>query len=80
MKKYQLCYQNPGKKLFDSGVIIPTKLRFYNECNDSKMCDKCNFQINEKKEFEANLNELKKHPPIEVGYMLPYYIKNKMIY
>ena len=38
------------------------------------MCDKCNNQINENKEFEANLNELKRHPPIEFGHMLPYYI------
>ena len=38
------------------------------------MCFKCNNQINENKEFEANLNELKRHPPNEFGYMLPYYI------
>ena len=43
------------KKSFDSGLIIPTKLRFCNECNDRYMCDKCNNQINENKEFEANL-------------------------
>ena len=47
------------KKLFDSGIIIPTKMRFCNECNDRKMCNKCNNQINENKEIAANLNELK---------------------
>ena len=49
-------------------------MRFCNECNDNKMCIKCNNQINENKEFEANLNELKRQPPNEFGYMLPYYI------
>ena len=42
------------KKSFDSGIIIPTKMRFCNESNDRKMCDKCNNQITENKEFEAN--------------------------
>ena len=61
------------KKSFDSGIIIPTKMRFCNECNDNKTCVKCNNHINENKEFEANLNELKRHPPKKHGYMLPYY-------
>ena len=61
------------KKSFDSGMIIPTKMKFRNECNVKKMCDKCNNQINENKEFEANLNKLKRQPPNEFGYMLPYY-------
>ena len=62
------------KKSFDSGIIKPPKRRFCNEYNDRKMCDKCNNQINENKEFEANLNEIKRHPPNEFGHMLPYYI------
>ena len=61
------------KKSFDNGVIIPKKMRFCKKCNDIKMCDICNNQINENKEFEANLNELKRHPPNEHGYMLPCY-------
>ena len=48
-------------------------MRFCNECNDKKMCNKCNNQSNENKEFEANLNELKRHPANDFGYMLPYY-------
>ena len=48
-------------------------MRFCNECNDKKLCNKCNYQINENKEFEANLNELKRQPPNDFGYMLPYY-------
>ena len=37
------------------------------------MCNKCNYQINENKEFEDKLNELKRHPPNDFGFMLPYY-------
>ena len=37
------------------------------------MCSKCNNKINENKEFEANINEPKRHPPSEFGHMLPYY-------
>ena len=50
-------------------------MRFCNECNDKKLCNKCNYHINENKEFEANLNELKRHPPNDFGYMLPFYEK-----
>ena len=59
------------KKSFDSGLIIPKTMRFCNECNDKNMCNKCSYGINGNKEFEANLNELKTHPPDGVGYMLP---------
>ena len=62
------------KKSFDSGIIIPTKMRFFNECAGKKMCNKCNYQISENKEFEVNLNELKRHPPNDFGHMLPFYI------
>ena len=61
------------KKSFDSGIIIPTKMRFCNECNDNKMCVKCNNHIIENKEFEANLNLLKRNALNEFGHMLPYY-------
>ena len=37
------------------------------------MCDSCNNQINENKEFEANLNLLKRDEPNDFGHMLPYY-------
>ena len=62
-------------KSFDSVIIIPTKMRFCNECNDKKMCNKCNNQINENKKFEANINELKRHQPNDFGHMLLYYKK-----
>ena len=38
------------------------------------MCDSCNNQINENKEFEANLNLLKRDVPNKFGHMLPYYV------
>ena len=60
------------KKSFDSGLIIPTRMRFCDKCDDIKMCNKCNNQINENKEFEANMNLLKRNVPNEFGYMLPY--------
>ena len=60
-------------KSFDNGVIIPKKMRFCNKCNDKKLCDRCNNQINENKEIEANLNEIKRRPPNKDGYMLAYY-------
>ena len=37
------------KRLFDSGIIIPTKIRFCNERDDKNVCNKCNNQLNEKK-------------------------------
>ena len=37
------------------------------------MCKKSNNQVDENKEFDAKLNELKRHPPIEFGQMLPYF-------
>ena len=62
------------KKSFESGIIIPKKMRFCNDCNDEILCTKCKNQINENKEFEANLNLLKRKTPNEFGHMLPYYI------
>ena len=49
-------------------------MRFCKECYDKKMCNNCNNQINEIKEIEANLNEIKRHPPNHFGHMLPYFI------
>ena len=72
-KKISAMLPRSWKKSFDSGIMIPTKTRFCNECNDNKMCIKCNNQINENKKFEANLNLLKRKAPNEFGYMLPCY-------
>ena len=61
------------KNSFNNGIVIPTKMRHCNESKDGILCTKCNNHINENKEFEANLNELKRHPPYEFGYMLLYF-------
>ena len=71
-KKISAMLPRSWKKSFNTGVIIPEKMRFCNECNDKNVCNKCNNQINEIKEFEVNLNELKRHPPNEFGHMLPF--------
>ena len=37
------------------------------------LCTTRNNEVNENKEFEANLNLLKRQAPNEFGHMLPYY-------
>ena len=61
------------KKSFNNGIIIPTKMRRCDICHDKLLCENCNNQVNENKEFEANLNLLTRNSPSEFGYMLPYY-------
>ena len=72
-KKISAMLPRSWKKSFDNEVIIPKKMRFCKKCNNIKMCDSCNNQINENKEFEANLNLLKRDEPNNFGHMLPYY-------
>ena len=72
-KKKSAMLPRSWKKLFDSGIIIPAKMRFCNECNDKKLCDNCKYQDKENKEFSANRNELKREAPNKYGHMLPYY-------
>ena len=57
---------------FDNGIVIPTKMRQCNECKDGILCATCNNEINENKEFKANLNEIKRHRPNEIGHSLPF--------
>ena len=72
-KKVSALLPKSWKKSFDSGIIIPTKVRLFNECDDKNLCIKCNNKINENKKLELNLNELKRYPPNEFGRMLPNY-------
>ena len=60
-------------KWFDHGVIITVKMRFCIECTDKITCNDRNNQINENKEFETDLNILKRDILIQFGHMLPYY-------
>ena len=46
-------------------------MRFRNECNDKRMCSRCNNQIIENIPFEAKLNLLKGQAPNEFDHMFP---------
>ena len=70
-------FQRSWKKPLKSDVILTRKMRFCNECNKEKCCDRCNNQNNENKNFEAEKNLLKRQPPNELGHVLTYF-KNKM--
>ena len=56
------------RKSFSQGVIIPHKMKNCGDCNKDILCDKL---VNQKEEFSANFNELKRQPPNELGHMLP---------
>ena len=60
--------------------LYQQKWDFGNECDDKKVWNKCNNEVNENKEFEAKLNELKRYPPNEIDYMLPYYKKENGLF
>ena len=55
-------------------------MRFYNECNKEKYCGICHNHVNENKEFEANLNFLRKQAPNTKLVICFLIMKNKMIY
>ena len=63
------------KKSFNSGVVTPTKMRFCNECNDKRMCDRCIDLITENKEIETNLNLFKREASNQFGHMLPFFFE-----
>ena len=62
------------KRGFEFGIVIPTRDRYCNKCSDDKICEDCENKTKQYKEFEANLNELKRQPPNELNQMLPYYV------
>ena len=43
-------------------------------CKKDILYGNCDKLVNQKKVFSANVNELKREPPIENGHMLPKYI------
>ena len=73
-KKMTAMLPRHWKKSLNSGVIIPTKMRQCNACKYGILCVTCNNQIDENKEFEANLYLLKREKPNVRGHMLPYYV------
>ena len=62
------------KKSFCQGVVIPHKMRYCADCKNDSLCDSCDKLVNQKKEFSANLNELKREKPNGCGHMIPKYI------
>ena len=44
------------------------------ECKIDSLCDRYDELVNQKKEFSANLKEMKRAPPNEFSHMLPKYI------
>ena len=47
------------KKSFSQGVVIPQKMRNCSDCKKDILCDRCDKLVNERKEFSANLNQLR---------------------
>ena len=62
------------KKSFSQGVIVPHKMKNCSECKNDILCENCDELVNQRKEFSANLNELKRQAPNELEQMLPKYI------
>ena len=58
------------KKSFNMGVVIPHKMRNTSNCTKDPLCENCDKLENQRKEFSANLNELKREPPNEFGHMV----------
>ena len=52
---------------------MPLKIRFCNECSKKSFCDRCNYQQNENKEFQAIFKLLKQQAPNQLVHMLPYF-------
>ena len=62
------------KKSFSQGVVIPHKMRICSDCKTDILCDECDKLVKQRKEFSANLNELKGEKPNDFGHILPKYI------
>ena len=62
------------KKSFSQGVVIPHKMKNCNNCTEDVLCEDCDILVNQKREFSANLNELKREKSNDYGHMLPKYI------
>ena len=60
------------RKSFINCIIVPVKMRRCDECKGERLCMTCNNQINENKEFESNINLLKRQASNQFGHMLPY--------
>ena len=59
------------KKSFSHGVVIPHKMRDCSDCKKDVLSESCDKLVNHKKKFSADLNEMKREPPISLSHMLP---------
>ena len=55
-----------------SNIGTPVKMRRFDEFKGEILCIMCNNEVNEIKEFEENLNLLKRQSPNQFGHILPY--------
>ena len=62
------------KKSFTHGVVFPDNMKKCNKCAKDLICNDCDKLLNQNKEVSANLNELKREKPNDLGHMLPKYI------
>ena len=62
------------KKSFSQGVVNPHKMRNCTIFKKDSLCEECDKLVNQREEFLANLNELKREPPNDFGQKLPKYI------
>ena len=62
------------KKSFSQGVVIPHQMRNCSDCRKDILCGECDKLVIQRKEFSANLNELKREAPNDFSHMLPKYI------
>ena len=74
-KKVSALLPRSWKKYFVYGFVIPVnkKQKRCNECKGEFLCDDSKNQVNEKEEFETNLNLLGQKTPNQFGHMLPCY-------
>ena len=49
-------------------------MRTCTKCQKEVLRGSCDKLVSQRKEFSANLNELKREPPNQFGYMLPKYM------
>ena len=49
-------------------------MRNCTDCKKGILCESCDKLVNQRKEFSANLNGLKREKPNNYGHMLPKYI------
>ena len=54
------------KKSFSHGVVIPHKMRSCNYCKEDVLWEGCDKLVDQKKEYLANLNELKENLPMNL--------------